>query len=69
MCNTFSEVDRIGGLSQQLCSEEDKEQACEYLLSFIVAGLERLVANNKQNLSHSLSVLNSLNPLDNTPEK
>lgn len=68
MCNTFSEVDRIGGLSQQLCSVEDKEQACEYLLSFIVAGLERLAANNKQNLNHSLSVLKSLNPLDNTAE-
>lgn len=63
MCNTFSEVNRIGGLSQQRCSVENKEQACEYLLSFIVAGLESLSANKKQTLSHSLSILKSLNPL------
>ncbi|GKX64423.1 TetR/AcrR family transcriptional regulator [Pragia fontium] len=68
MCNTFSEVDRIGGLSEQLCSVENKEQACEYLLSFIVAGLERLADNKKQDLSHTLSILTALNPTENLSE-
>lgn len=61
MCNTFSEVDRIGGLSGMLCSIENKEQACEYLLSFIVAGLKNLGQNNKEDLTDSLAILKSLN--------
>ncbi|WP_159567304.1 TetR/AcrR family transcriptional regulator [Budvicia diplopodorum] len=61
MCNTFSEVDRIGELSGMLCSIENKEQACEYLLSFIVAGLKNLAQNNKEDLADSLSILKSLN--------
>lgn len=60
MCNTFSEVDRIGGLSGGLCSTENKEEACEYLLAFIVAGLERLADNKKQDLEGSLEILKSL---------
>lgn len=65
MCNTFSEVDRIGGLSDMHCSIENKEQACEYLLSFIVAGLKSLAENNKEDLSGSLAILKALN----MPEK
>lgn len=57
MCNTFSEVDRIGGLSGGLCSTENKEEACEYLLAFIVAGLEKLADNTQQNLKESLNTL------------
>lgn len=60
MCNTFSEVDRIGGLSGGLCTTENKEEACEYLLAFIVAGLERLADNKKQDLKGSLEILTSL---------
>ncbi|WP_170126558.1 TetR/AcrR family transcriptional regulator [Leminorella richardii] len=60
MCNTFSEVDRIGGLSEGQYSTENKEQACEYLLAFIVAGLERLADNKKQDLQGSLKILASL---------
>ncbi len=60
MCNTFSEVDRIGGLSGGLCTTENKEEACEYLLAFIIAGLEKLADNKKQDLNGSLDVLKSL---------
>ncbi|WP_058912029.1 TetR/AcrR family transcriptional regulator [Entomohabitans teleogrylli] len=65
MCNTFSEVDRIGGLSEGLCSTENKEEACSYLISFIVAGLERLAGNHKQELSASLALLKSLTAPEN----
>lgn len=60
MCNTFSEVDRIGGLSDRLCTIENKEEACEYLLAFIVAGLESLAKNNKQDLTDTLAILKSI---------
>jgi len=62
MCNTFSEVDRVGGLSQNLCSIEDKEQACSYLIPFISAGLEKLAMTSKVNLKDSLNLLKTLAP-------
>lgn len=62
MCNTFSEVDRIGGLSENLCSIEDKEQACSYLIPFIISGLEKLSSTAKADLKDNLALLNTLNP-------
>lgn len=61
MCNTFSEVDRVGGLSHNLCSIEDKEQACSYLIPFISAGLEKLAIASKVNLKDSLGLLRNIN--------
>ncbi|WP_369308856.1 TetR/AcrR family transcriptional regulator [Providencia rettgeri] len=60
MCNTFSEVDRIGGLAKGLCSVEDKEQACSYLIPFITSGLEKLASSSKMDLKENLAVLGSL---------
>ncbi|HGN1704537.1 TPA: TetR/AcrR family transcriptional regulator [Providencia rettgeri] len=62
MCNTFSEVDRIGGLANGLCSVEDKEQACSYLIPFITSGLEKLASSSRKDLKESLSVLATLTP-------
>lgn len=60
MCNTFSEVDRISGLSNGRYTIENKEEACSYLIAFIVSGLERLANNQKQDVSGSLDLMKSL---------
>lgn len=60
MCNTFSEVDRIGGLTKGLCSIEDKEQACSYLIPFITSGLEQLASSPQADLKENLALLSTL---------
>jgi AcrR family transcriptional regulator len=64
MCNTFSEVDRIGGLSQQQCTIENKAEACEYLITFIIAGLTSLNGKKeKQDLRQSIAIMHKLSEL------
>ena len=43
MSNTFSENNRIVGLSNGLCSSENHEDACNHLLPFVVAGVSATV--------------------------
>lgn len=59
MCNTFSETDRIATLSQGRCTVEDKEEACQNLVSFVTAGLLQLTANRKSDLASSLKSIGS----------
>ncbi len=58
MCNTFAEVDRIKGLSGGHCSVENKEDACQRLVTFIVAGLSGFIENRQNTLKSTLVLLN-----------
>ena len=57
MCNTFAEVDRIKGLSDGLCTDEDKEDACQRLVTFIVAGLNGFIEKKQFKIQDTLSLL------------
>ncbi|MEN3930825.1 TetR/AcrR family transcriptional regulator [Microvirga sp. W0021] len=63
MCNTFAEVDRIRGLSNGLCSTEQIEDACAYMVSFITHGLTALGQNEKFVFASPLEILHSLDIL------
>jgi len=57
MCNTFSEVDRISGLSGGLCSTANIEEACRHMASFIAAGLSALAENRQCDFASTLETL------------
>ena|GEM_PF-288177 len=60
MCNTFAEVDRIRELSGGLCSTEQIEESCRYMVTFVAAGLGRLSENERYDFTIPLDILASL---------
>lgn len=60
MCNTFAEVDRIHGLSGGLCSTEQIEESCRYMVTFVAAGLGALSDNERYDFTVPLDILTSL---------